>query len=215
MTKNRPISKWPVTTSFACLGHVLQNDGSIRACANAAKRGCWAAFWANFSSKRARKLPLQEKISVMNRAVTPIYKYKCSRWPAQRCIAKEFDKVQNKMLAILMNVPRFPGEQPHEYVRRRNHMASCQARAGQRWSAIWYARVVAWNDHLKRPANARSWAAQTLEFRGRAYLQERRIANHSESSSHGRTCTRSTRGVVHTRWHDGVDFARHQLKPRM
>ena len=199
--------KWPVTTTFDCLGHTLQHDGGIRACVNNAKKSCWRAFWSNFSSKGSRQLSMRDKDKIVDRAVAAIFRYKCSRWPAQESYAKEMDKLQNKMVAILMRVPRYPGELSHECVRRRNHTASCHARTTKRWSQIWYSRVLSWHEHLKRPANKHSWAAQTLLFRGEAFLQEQRVSHNSGSALAGRTGTRSKRGVVHMRWHDGIKVA--------
>ena len=199
--------RWPPTTSFECLGHIIQNDGGIRSCVSATKRSCWKAFWLNFSNSRAHKIPVRTKLALMNRAVTSSYTYRCSRWPAQRHIAKEFDKMQNKMTAIILRIPRLPGEQAHEYVKRRNHIASCQARTEKRWSKIWFSRVLSWHKHLERPHNSHSWPAQTLHYRGAAYLQQRRVDNCSASALGGRTRTRTARGVVHVRWHDGVRLA--------
>ena len=199
--------RWPVVETFSCLGHLFQHDGGIRACACAAKLSCWGVFWANFGNRRARALRLPEKIRLLERAVTPGYRFKCTRWPPQRNIALEFDKVQNKMVAVLMRVPRLPGEPAHEYVRRRNHAASCQTRAVGKWSDTWYKRVVNWKDHLERPRNAHSWPAQLLHYRGEGFLQQTRVDNNSASALAGSTRTRAMRGIVHTRWHDGANLA--------
>ena len=206
-------SKWPVVTVFECLGHLLQQDGGIRACVSATKRSCWAAFWANFSNKRDHGLRVQVKCQVLIRAVTPIFRYRCTRWPAQRAVAREFDGVQNKMLATLQRTPRLPGELAHEYVRRRNHLASHQAKSMGRWSEIWYERVVLWKEHLERERNAHSWPAQTLHFRGRTFLQQVRAFNSSTSAAAGRTGTRALRGIVHARWQDGAHLCQTRLVP--
>ena len=100
-----------------------------------------------------------------------------------------------------------PGEEPAEFVKRRARLAAAACRRSGEWHRRYAARVRAWYDHLNRPLNARSWPAQLLHHRGKAWLIGQRLASGSLSLYGGRTGTRSFPGRVHARWHDGAELA--------
>ena len=123
---------------------------------------------------------------------------------------------QQKMIASIVRLPQVPGEEAKDYVRRRGREAR-KTRAEQgMWSKHWFGRAVSWDDHLARPRNFNSWPAQLRDYRGKEWLMERRASFAASASSRGstasilagRTGTRSARGKVHVRWHDGIDYAR-------
>ena len=148
---------------------------------------------------------------MLTRATVPLLSFRCSRWPPQRQIASEVDQVQQKMVASLMRLPPLPGEEAADYVRRRGRAARKVCTDCGTWSHHWFARSVRWDQHLGRPANFHSWPSQLREYKGKQWLMERRAsfasALRSNVSVHaGRTGTRACRGIVHTRWHDGIDY---------
>ena len=202
---------WSQTRCFAALGHVLQPDGGTEESWRRTKAAMWRSFFANAGSQRARRLPLPSRLALVNRAVLPSLDYRCSRWPVTRRRMNEIRAVQHKMVAIIMRIPMDPGELPGDYVRRRARRASEQCRQLGQWSLRYADRVVSWHDHLHRPLNARSWAAQLYNFRGHAWLVAQRLAAGSVSVFAGRTGTRVAPGHVRTRWHDGVELAKEQL----
>ena len=75
---------------------------------------------------------------------------------------------------------------------------------------MWRKRVIDWDAHLNRERNYESWASKTLHFHGKQWLEEQR-AHHSVgqwgSLLFGRTGTRAMPGIVHKRWHDGIESA--------
>jgi hypothetical protein len=210
------IDRWPLVDTFIVLGHSVQSNGSIRACWSQARSSMWKAFWANPGANAADHLPRCSKLSLMSRAVLPQLSFRCSRWPPQRQIGSELDHLQQQMTASLMRLPRFPGEEVDVYVRRRGKAARkiCSERGA--WSNHWFGRALDWDEHLARPRNLASWPAKLRDYRGRQWLIERRasfapsVASRRSSVSvfAGRTGTRSFAGKVHTRWHDGIDYAR-------
>ena len=137
----------------------------------------------------------------MQRAVRPRLDFRCSRWPPQRQIAAEADNLQQKMLSCMLRLPRLDGETPEAYVRRRGRIARRHCHQQGSWSARWFKRAVAWDHHLGRPRNSDTWSAKLRDFRGKAWLQERRAL------FGGRTATRAIHGKVQMRWHDGIDYA--------
>ena len=173
----------------------------------------WKAFWGNPGSNAAKDLPRHSRLALLTRATFPQLSFRCSRWPPQSQIASEVDQVQQKMVASLMRLPPLRGEEAPDYVRRRGRLARKVCADCGIWSHHWFTRSIRWDEHLSRPANAHSWASQLREYRGKQWLMDRRAsfatAFRSNVSVHaGRTGTRAFRGIVHTRWHDGVDYGR-------
>jgi len=210
------VDRWPLVDTFIVLGHAVQSSGSIRACWARARSTMWKAFWVNPGATSAAQLAHDKKLALMSRAVLPQLSFRCSRWPPQRQIASELDNLQQKMTASLLRLPPAPGEEAEDYVRRRGRAARKICTEQGMWSNHWFGRATRWDEHLARPRNWKSWPARLREYRGRQWLIERRahfapsVASRSSTASvfAGRTGTRSFRGKVHTRWHDGIDFAR-------
>ena len=195
--------------TFAALGHVLSDDGRIQPCLSATLGKMWRSFYGNFG-KTMQNAPLKMKVDLLHRSVLPIAACRMSRWPYQVHSAKRIDRTQTKMIAILMNLRPQPGDDPEMFVRRRNRAAASEARNRGRWSETWRKRVIEWNGHLGRELNQKSWAYKTLHYHGKAWLQEQRrihAVGQNGSLIAGRTGTRAEPGIVHRRWHDGVDVA--------
>ena len=173
------------------------------------------AFWANPGSKGARHLTYASNLTLMSRAVLPQLSFRCSRWPPQRQVKIELDQLQQKMVASIVRLPQIPGEEAKNYVRRRGRAARKTCAEQGMWSRHWFGRAVRWDEHLARPRNFNSWSAQLRDYRGKEWLMDRRasfapsVASRGSSVSiyAGRIGTRSVRGKVHVRWHDGIDFA--------
>lgn len=93
--------KWPVVESFPCLGHTLSNDACMRQCSTHTKSSMCKAFWGNCGHLSLKGAPLQANICFLNSACLPLLSCWCPRWPPQRKIASELDRLQSKMMAIL------------------------------------------------------------------------------------------------------------------
>ena len=195
--------------TFKALGHILADNGSIQPCLTATLASMWRAFYGNHG-KWLRDATLHTKVRLINRAVLPIASYRMSRWPYQMQAARRIDRTQTKMIGILMGLRFQPGDDPTSFAQRRNRAAGRVARNQGKWSAVWRNRVINWSSHLQRDINANSWAAKTLNYHGKDWLQQQRIihaTNQYSSIFAGRTGTRAAPGIVHKRWHDGVDSA--------
>ena len=117
-----------------------------------------------------------------------------------------------KMAASILRTQRLPGEEAVEYCRRRNRAAGQLCRDMGLWSARWFARAVAWNNHLLCPRNDFLWSATLIVYRGKLWLERRRASFFVRSSgtgscAAGRTGTRSYPGAPCVRWHDGIEHA--------
>ena len=187
-----------------------------RPCWQHTRRLMWKSFWSNAGSQSARQLTTVQRLLLLQKSVVPQLEYRCSRWPPQRMIACELDGIQRKMVATVQRIPRYPGEEVGDFVKRRGRVAARACKNSGLWSHKWFRRSLDWNEHLERPRNIHSWPAKLLHFKDRQWFIERRASwlpadGGAASSLAGRTDTRACRGCVHTRWHDGIEFARSQL----
>ena len=194
----------------------MQHNGSIRACWTFTRAAMWRSFWSNAGGKTAASLPTSSRLSLVKRTVTPQLSYRCSRWPPQKQIADELDRVQQKMISIALRQPRLPHEEVQDYVRRRGRAARRICQKHGPWSNHWFARAAALYKHLSRSRNGTVWSAQLRDYHGKKWLEEQRasfIVSETSSTSilAGRTGTRAFVGKVHTRWHDGVEYAAARL----
>ena len=135
----------------------------------------------------------------------------CYRLLSTACHAgQRSGRTQSKMVRGLIGCRVREGEDSASFVQRRNRLASTTARRHGTWSKIWAKKVTDWNSHLQRDRNRHSWAAKVLRFHGAQWLQDQRrihAVGQQGSLVAGRTCTRAFPGIVHRRWHDGVDVA--------
>ena len=120
-------------------------------------------------------------------------------------MAATLDREQRRLTAAVLHTRRRPDEDHGTFARRRGREAAAAIPRTAVWSYRHAARVQTWAAHLRRPANAASWPAMLIDWRGQAWLRERRLAEGSASALGGRTATRSGPGQPATRWHDGVD----------
>lgn len=194
------------------LGHVISDDAGCREDWSQARGKMWKSFFRTCSGKTVKSLPFAAKCKLSNKVVGPILDFHNSRWSATPNLLFEVDRVQRRMMASLLGLRKSAEEAPEGFVRRRaRHAGQCVAKAGL-WSHRCAKRVVAWEAHLRRPANKNSWASQLLMYRGREWLQERRAAQESPSIQAARTGTRVAAGKVQTRWHDGAVYAQSHIK---
>ena len=192
--------RWPIRDTFVVLGHILQSTGSIRACWSRSRAAMWKSFWANPGAETAKCLSIPCKLVLLTRAVQTQISFRCSRWPPQRQIAQEVDTLQQKMTASMLRLPRLEHEEPAAYVRRRGRLARDHCQQQGRWSAHWFARALAWDEHLSRDRNNQTWSARLRHFRGKEWLQKQRAFYAPGASPSSllavRTGTRAVRGKV-------------------
>jgi hypothetical protein len=176
----------------------------------------WKAFWANPGSEAANHVDVPRKLQLLSRAVRPQLSFRCSRWPPQRQVASDIDRLQQKMVASMLRLPRLEGEEPDAYVRRRGRLARRHCQQQGTWSAHWFSRATSWDQHLSRPRNKCTWSAMLRGFRGKEWLMQQRSSFAPSgglaqaSLFAGRTGTRAIHGKVQMRWHDGIDYATSQ-----
>ena len=197
--------KWPLHAEFTALGHTLQDNGSTQMCWQNTAKAMWRAFFGNCNCENARLLPTALKQSLMDRAVLPVMQHRDTRWPPTTLRQMQIDTVQRKMVCSIMRLQPYPHENPVEYLRRRNRQATETMNLQGKWTTKHCKRVVAWNDHLRRPRNDRAWAAILLKFRDEQWIEQQRRYNSVGNES--RTRTRALPGFVAMRWHDGVRLA--------
>ena len=196
-------ARWPLVSEFPCLGHILQDDGGIRACYTHTRTQMWKAFWGNSGSRVMRDAPIGTKCDLLDRCCRSVLSYRCSRWPPQSQIAQELDRVQSKMMAAILRIPRRPAEQAADYCHRRNREARARCSEIGPWSAHWFARAIDWEDHIARAHQPLCLSVLLRSFHDGQWLDEQRISRNLQG-----TGTRIAPGRPCMRWHDGIEHAR-------
>ena len=191
--------RWPMVESFDCLGHIIQNDSGIRACFSNVKRSLWGSFWGNCGHASAKQLPVEMKFALMTRTCTPSLAYRCSRWPPQPTIAGELDRIQRKMVAVILRIPRRPDEPINAYCRRRRREAASVCNRLGPWSDLWFRRAKLWDEHIIRGHNPYSWPCLLKPFHDSQWLEEQRMLHNMQGTS-----TRVSPGRPHMRWDEGI-----------
>ena len=193
-------STWKSLECMRALGHLIQHDGGINVCFDFTIRCLWRSFFANAGSASAKGMPVSYKLRLLDKATKPVLSFRLTRWPFQSTKAHQLDKVQRRMLAMVMDLRLSPGQDAASFNRQRAKEASKQQVKSGKWSTLWASRVVAWHDHLQRPANSGTWAAQLAALRPPQELQQRRWSN-------GRPQTRAESGWIRPRWYEGIEKA--------
>lgn len=75
------------------------------------------------------------------------------KWPPQKTIQLEMDKVQRKMMAIAQGLAKRLEASLDEYFRRRQSAAGAIVRKDP-WSRKWFKRSIAWDKLVARDAEA-------------------------------------------------------------
>ena len=199
---SRDSIRWPLASTFPCLGHMRQADAGIRQCYTNVKRQMWKAFWGNCGHRALHNASLDLRCDLLNRCCRPVFSYRCSRWPPQATVAKELDSLQCKMVGVLLRLVRHPGESLPDYCKRRCRAARSHCRRLGTWSAYWFARAKAWDGHLERHHSPTCWPMLLRGVHDNEWLRIRRSLRrpdgHDLRVAPGRPCMR---------WHEGIAYA--------
>ena len=183
------------------LGHYLEHDGSTDNCYNITVTQCWRAFFGNCVSKSSLRMPVTARLTLLQRAVLPILRFRWTRWPFTVSRGRLLDGVQRRMMGIILGIRMAPGETPEVFGRRRAGTISALQKKTGHWSKHWARAVVAWAEHLERPRNNKTWAARLSAVRPPDELAWRRQV-------FGRPQTRAASGFIRRRWWESIVFAK-------
>ena len=158
----------------------------------------WQAYYGDVRHSSLHTSQIAIKQQLLQRAVAPVFAYRCPRWTWSATRAKRLDAIQNVMVAKCLRVAPLPSEDHIGYRIRRSRLAS-ELNRGHRWSVEWQRRLRSWNDHVNR--HHESWMFRLLAHHNAAWIQEQRRL-HGTSASGSRTCTRTLPGRVATWWQE-------------
>ena len=199
--------KWPRQNRVEVLGHLVSSDASPWPCWHKTEKAMWAAFWGNCVGPCTHGLSVQERCKLLNRSVRPVLNFRNTRWPFTRTLADHQNRTQRLMLARFVKIERQPCEELSNYCRRKMRCVSNLARHQGLWGAEHAKRIIDWADHLQRPQNQSSLAAQLFLWHDAEWLQRRRI-----ESGVMRPATRATPGFLPKRWDESLEEARTYLQ---
>ena len=166
----------------------------------------WRAFWANVGKASCRKFDVQLRLRMIERLVFPIINFRLSRWPFTHTYANRLDRIQRKMVSIVLHLRMMSGDTPGAFARRKQRLVSSCIPLPKRWSHIWATRMVSWDKHVLRNSHGNVWTARIASYMNAAELEARRAA-----SASGRPDTRVAPGFTSARWYEAVGVARNFL----
>ena len=138
----------------------------------------------------------------------PLFAAKCARWPFTKKRAQRLDRAQFRMIWKILALPKESHETPDMYRMRAGRLVSGHVKRLGSWSDLWATLVLNWSDHLRRPANRGSFAAQLYGIQDVSWLLQRaRFVCFTRSLSAGRTGTRATNCAPKARWEESLDVA--------
>ena len=214
------------------LGWPIQADGGFAICWNRMRAKMWAAFYSNVMAPGWRKLGMRRRLVLLQRCVAPVVAHFLAVIPPSNASGVKLDRMQRRLVSAAMNNTRLTVESWVTFVRRSAKEASHWVEHNSEWwSRQWLRRAIAWCDHLERDSKQQllhyesnanpellstrfSWAAALYRHHGPQWLADRRIFDQRsawQETMYSRTGTRVIRGKVHTRFHDGIAYARSML----
>ena len=96
-----------------------------------------AVFWSNSGAINSNAFNFETKLSLLLRSVYSAINWKFSRWPFQKSIAFDMDKLQVNMVSILSRIPRANSENIASWLRRRGQAARNVCSRMGFWSESW------------------------------------------------------------------------------
>ena len=129
----------------------------------------------------------------------PFLRYRFPRWTFYKSLALKLDRVQRRMILIVLATKLIEGEDLSVFYRRRAKLATAEQKSQRAWSEVWAGCVVSWGAHVLRNSGNAFFVAQLNGVMGSSELSQRRSLNSC------RPCTRTSPGIIVRRWWDGVD----------
>ena len=193
------------------LGHLISDDSSPESCFQATLDAAWRAFFANCGKGLLGKgrRSVESRLRLLNRACLPIVLFRCPRWPFTTKRAQRLDRAQCQMLLKILAVPKHAGEDRQSYNSRCNAQTGLIIKKHGKWSEFWATYLLNWHDHLVRPSNSSSFAAQLFHIQDDSWLQSLRapFVSLHRSIWGGRTETRALAEAPKRRWETSTDAA--------
>ena len=149
---------------------LASSDGDVTACFQRTTRSLWKSFFANAGHKRFLRASLQHKLTRIDRATKPVWRYRCPQWPPSKGLLQMECRLQNRMIAVAQRLRPSDGETAAVSIIRRNRAAAVLARSRASCSDEHLKLCTTWMEHLLRPANSHSFASVLLRHKDAAWL---------------------------------------------
>ena len=146
---------------------------------------------------------MQHKLTLIDRATKPVWRYRCPRWPPSKGLLQMEGRLQNRMITVAQRLRPSDGETAAAFIIRRNRAAAVLARSRASWADEHLKLCTTWMEHLLRPANSHSFASVLLRHKDAAWLQSCRKHLRPHSAQR-RAATRRMRGFIVPRWEEAL-----------
>ena len=196
---------WSKVTAFPILGHLIAAGGAVNPCIDQALAAAWRAFWRFVRKAGVSALSTALRLRQINMCVAPIILFRAPRWAFTLSNAERLNRMQRKMLRIVLPIRVIASETPESFARRSGRIVSHVRRMVAPWGALWACRVISWAGHALRDTKGLCWSASILDVRSSAELSARRSLNSNRPEA------RKQGGWSNRRWTDGVGSAQTYL----
>ena len=154
----------------------------------------WKAFWSNEHILLNTRIPYTKRQALLDSFGRGVIQSRAASWVPARNTYESWDKLQNKLLALLLRLFPEPDETPERFSIRRNRAVGRIPRVP--WSQHAARSAVTWVSHMLRhptdPAG-RCWQVQNA-----AWIADRRSSASSKATNAvSRTCTRDGKGKIY------------------
>jgi hypothetical protein len=206
---------WKAVHVMRTLGHYNASNSSIARPWAIVHGHVMSAFYAKYRPTMLRGCSGRELAQLVDKHLWPIVAFRAAGWPHQPVVAKQMDKLQTRLVSMLLPLRCAPEETYKDFCKRRGQTATKECDAVARWSWRWAALVIGWDAHVNRNSSGLIWASFLREVRDKQWLMKQRGKFTPTLSSNprawtvfaGRTSTRQHRGGVPMRWHLGMENA--------
>ena len=175
--RDRLLHGWKWSSPFVVLGHNIGEYCSCREDRWQAERSVWARFWSGAGSASGRALRVNLRLKDIERVCWPSVAWRCTWWSLNRGVLGDVKSLQHAVVACCVRVPRDYGEDDAAFARHRARIASRYCARIGCWAKRIAAKSIEWSKHVER-GRVRSWASVMARYRGSAWLQARRMAEH-------------------------------------
>ena len=142
---------WEVLECVEVLGWPIQSNGGYNSLWRKLQSKMWSAFWRNCRKRGWRSLGLKRRLKLLDRCVEPLVLFYLAPVPPEKQLVSKLNKIQRKMVRLLLDFFRYPLEPWKSYTSRASRGAASAIEEHSRWWALqWVKRACEWRDHSKR-----------------------------------------------------------------
>ena len=141
----------PIVSQATFLGWIINDDAGILPSWQAMKAAVWAAFYANVRCRGWKRLGMQRRLTLLDRAIKPLLAYRLRIHGPTTAFVVQLEKLQRHIVSRAVGNFKLSTEDFKTFYAR----ASRQAKSliGTRvsdWALDWVKGTLLWDAHIRR-----------------------------------------------------------------